>query len=318
MTGFEVMRLAFDADAVREWSESSASHSNWPVVYVLDSVAPGTNRAGDIEVYVGETLNAQARLRQHLESGTKANMRSVRVILNERFNKSAALDLESFLIRLFAGDGQFKVINRNDGVVDGNYFERARYQESFETIFEELRREGLFTRDIGAIENDDLYKLSPFKALTPEQTDTVEGIMRIVADRLLAKEDCTIVVRGPPGTGKTIVGIFLMKLIADLGAPQSDPEGESESPLSALFSLDTRTAYSALNVGFVIPQQSLRRSVQEVFRRTRGRAPDPDARPRRAGLRRPRACTARRERACVRARGPCPDRRVRLRDPVLR
>lgn len=274
MTAFEVTRLGFSADAVREWAESNPSHSNWPVVYVLDSADSRRGRTGEVEVYVGETLNAHSRLRQHLESGTKASMRSVRVILNERFNKSAALDLESFLIRLFAGDGKFKVINRNDGVVDANYYERARYQESFEAIFDALRKEGLFTRDIAAIENDDLFKLSPFKALTPEQTEAVEGIMRVVADRLLAQEDCTIVVRGAPGTGKTIVGIFLMKLIADLGASDRDPDADTDSPLSSLFSSDSRAAYGGLNVGFVIPQQSLRRSVQQVFRKTRGLDPD--------------------------------------------
>jgi hypothetical protein len=274
MTDFEVARLGFHPAAVREWADSSTSHSNWPVVYVLDSGDPRGSRPDEVEVYVGETLNAHARLRQHLDSGTKANMRSVRVILNERFNKSAALDLESFLIRFFAGDGKFRVINRNDGVVDADYYERARYQESFEAIFGALKAEGLFTRDIAAIENDDLFKLSPFKALTPEQTEAVEGIMRVVADRLLAKEDCTIVVRGAPGTGKTIVGIFLMKLIADLGSAEIDPEAENESPLSTLFSSSSRSAYAGLDVGFVIPQQSLRRSVQQVFRKTRGLDPN--------------------------------------------
>jgi hypothetical protein len=272
MTGFELSRLDFRAEAVREWATSNALRTNWPVVYVLNGRS-GDAPSAEVEVYVGETLNAQARLRQHLESGTKSAMRSVRVILDEKFNKSAALDLESFLIRHFAGDGQFKVANRNDGVVDAAYFDRAKYQESFEAIFEALRAEGLFTRDIASIENDDLFKLSPFKALTPEQTEAVEGIMRVVAERLLAREDCTIVVRGAPGTGKTIVGVFLMKLIADLGATDgSDQSAENDSPLSPLFSSEDRATFRGLDVGFVIPQQSLRRSVQEVFRRTRGLA----------------------------------------------
>ncbi|GAA2753532.1 DUF2075 domain-containing protein [Amnibacterium kyonggiense] len=270
MTGFEISRLDFRAEAVRDWAASNALRTNWPVVYVLDGRSDEA-RSSEVEVYVGETLNAQARLRQHLESRTKSAMRSVRVIVDEEFNKSAALDLESFLIRHFAGDGHFRVANRNDGVVDAAYFDRAKYQESFEAIFEALRAEGLFTRDIAAIENDDLFKLSPFKALTAEQTEAVEGIMRVVAERLLTQEDCTVVVRGAPGTGKTIVGVFLMKLIADLGAGDAvDQNAENESPLSSLFSSEDRVAYTGLDVGFVIPQQSLRRSVQEVFRRTRG------------------------------------------------
>ena len=37
MTGFEISRLVFEVEAVKEWSASSALHANWPVVYVLDS-----------------------------------------------------------------------------------------------------------------------------------------------------------------------------------------------------------------------------------------------------------------------------------------
>ena len=40
MTDFEIARLGFHARAVREWAESNASHTNWPVVYVLDKSDP--------------------------------------------------------------------------------------------------------------------------------------------------------------------------------------------------------------------------------------------------------------------------------------
>lgn len=270
MTGFDVSKVEFDHPSVRAWATANPSRSDWPVVYVLNSAEqnePSTKRP---DVYVGETLNAQSRLRQHVDSESKRTMRSAHVILDDRFNKSAALDLESFLIRLFAGDGRFSVLNRNDGIVDANYFDRAAYRKSFEEVFDRLKQDGLFTRDIAEIENDDLFKLSPFKALTPEQLEAVESIMQIASTHLLAKKDCTIVVRGAPGTGKTIVGIYLMKLIADLGAYDPEAETENDSPLSALFTPGGRDTYSGLDVALVVPQQSLRASVREVFRKTPG------------------------------------------------
>ncbi len=42
---------------------------NWPVVYLLDNPA---------EIYVGESLNTVARLRQHLDSPEQARAASLR------------------------------------------------------------------------------------------------------------------------------------------------------------------------------------------------------------------------------------------------
>ena len=44
-------------------------------------------------------------MRQHLDSTEKQHLTSVRVIIDDEFNKSVCLDLESHLIRLLAGDG---------------------------------------------------------------------------------------------------------------------------------------------------------------------------------------------------------------------
>ena len=130
--------------------------SNWPVVYALD---------GNGAVYVGESLNAAARLRQHLETEDKRQLQGARVVIDETFNKSVCLDLESYLIRLLAGDGRFQVLNRNDGITNADYYGREEYQATFRAIFDDLLERGLFTRPIRDIENSDLFKLSPFKAL---------------------------------------------------------------------------------------------------------------------------------------------------------
>ncbi|MGW9020465.1 GIY-YIG nuclease family protein [Leucobacter chromiiresistens] len=97
MSGFEVEKLPFALDAVQAWGEADPRHHNWPVVYVLNN---------DRDVYVGESLNAHGRMRQHLDSAEKRGLEWVRVVLDDTFNKSACLDLESFLIRMFSGEGR--------------------------------------------------------------------------------------------------------------------------------------------------------------------------------------------------------------------
>ncbi|GGF15404.1 hypothetical protein [Subtercola lobariae] len=116
-------------------------------------------------------------MRQHLDSDAKKHLTTVRVIIDETFNKSVCLDLESHLIRMLAGDGVYQVLNRNDGITESEYYERDRYRESFEQVFEQLKSDGVFVRSIPEIENSDLFKLSPFKALTQDQAVAVEGIL---------------------------------------------------------------------------------------------------------------------------------------------
>nr|WP_313451444.1 GIY-YIG nuclease family protein [Brevibacterium casei] len=93
----------------------------------------------DKQVYVGESLNVEGRMRQHLESKNKKRLKSVRVVLDDTFNKSACLDLESFLIRMFHGDGQLQVLNLNAGITDAEYYDRGAYNKTFREIFDGLR-----------------------------------------------------------------------------------------------------------------------------------------------------------------------------------
>jgi len=251
----------FTASALSSWSDSSDRHRNWPVVYAINS---------DSEVYVGETVNAQARMRQHLETPEKSRLKEFRIILDDTFNKSVCLDLESFLIRMFSGDGRFKVLNRNDGVTEANYFQRNAYRQQFAHIFEQLRAEGLFDKRIPEIVNSDLYKLSPFKALNSDQEAVIEDILEGLFADLDAGRGSTAVVEGEPGTGKTIVAIYLLKLIADIRARNDADAGESDTPFSIYFGEGYPELLGGSRIGLVVPQQSLRRSVKNVFKRTPG------------------------------------------------
>ena len=264
MTPFDIERLDFSPHAIAAWAKGDERRRNWPVVYVLDG---GATR-GAASVYVGETVNAASRMRQHLANPTKDGLRSVRVVFDETFNKSACLDLESHLIRWLAGDGQFSVMNGNEGIIDARYYERELYRESFRDIFEQLRAEGIFQRSIPEIENSDLFKLSPFKVLTPEQAIAVEDIVEGLLGDLETGVPSSSVIEGHPGTGKTIVAIFLIKLLADIRDFDDGDEIEPDSMFAEFFVPENRELLKHLRVGFVVPQQSLRESIKRVFKKT--------------------------------------------------
>lgn len=264
MTPFEIERLNLTSGAISGWVAGDERLRNWPVVYVLD----GANPSGGGSVYVGETVNAAARMRQHLANPAKSAFRSVRVVIDDTFNKSACLDLESHLIRWLAGDGQFTVMNGNEGILDARYYERDLYRESFRDIFEKLRSDGIFQRSIPEIENSDLFKLSPFKVLTPEQAIAVEDIVEGLLADLETGASSASVIEGQPGTGKTIIAIFLMKLLADIRDHSDADEVEPDSMFAEFFVPENRALLAGLRIGFVVPQQSLRESIKRVFKKT--------------------------------------------------
>nr|WP_157002073.1 DUF2075 domain-containing protein [Agromyces laixinhei] len=266
MTSFRIEQLPFAPGALKSWVDPAGRHANWPVVYTLSNAR---------EVYIGETLNAVVRMRQHLDSPEKKkhDLQAMRLVIDETFNKSACLDLESFLIRLFAADGRYTVLNRNEGITDSDYFDRQSYREAFDAIFEELREQGMFTRDRVTIENSDLFKLSPFKALNQEQAIAVEDILEGLFQDLERGERSTIVVQGDPGTGKTIVGIFLMKLLRDIQVANPHDKADGDSLFSEFFAEGYPELLDGFKIGLVVPQQSLRKSIEKVFKKTPALSP---------------------------------------------
>lgn len=256
-----IERLPFDPDAVKTWTEPAGRHQNWPVVYAINDQR---------EVYVGETLNAVGRMRQHLDNPDKRHLTSLRVVLDETFNKSVCLDLESYLIRLFAGDGRYQVLNRNDGITDADYYDRARYQALFADIFKELRDDRLFVQSIDQIENSDLFKLSPFKALNHDQEAAIVDILEGLFEDLEKGVSNSVVIEGGPGTGKTIVAIYLMKLLQDIASTEPSDDASSDSVFADFFVEGHRELLAGFRLGLVVPQQSLRKSIKRVFKRTPG------------------------------------------------
>lgn len=278
MTSSEPLRILhfdFDESAESRLRARDPKLSNWPVVYILRNDKKRL-------AYVGESTNVSKRIGQHYSSNDKADLRAEssdgvsRIVMDGSFNKSAALDLEAFLIQHLAGDGKYELLNRNDGIVDRNYFARNEYQRDFRTrVFQELRNQGIFTRSIEEVENDDLFKLSPYKALQPNQEHAVKSILQIILKELDAVAGLSpIVVEGDPGTGKTIIAVFLIKLLVDIATTTEQElltEDERESDFPEFFLEENRRALhellnSGLGMGLVVPQQSLRESIRRVFK----------------------------------------------------
>ncbi|MDO8571185.1 MAG: DUF2075 domain-containing protein, partial [bacterium] len=206
---------------------------DWPIVYLLET--PG-------EAYVGETTNFYNRSKQHYENDERKRLKRAHVITDETYNKSATLDIESFLIEHLAAEGSFLLQNKNDGLRDHNYYQREEYQAKCEIIWKELLVKGLVRKEVYEIENTDLFKYSPYKSLTEEQYLFVKKLVKDIENDS-AK---TYVVEGAPGTGKTILATYLMKYLKD------------------------HKSTKHLKIALIAPMSGLRATIQKVFRATSG------------------------------------------------
>lgn len=261
MTSSNIERFPFDRRVLKGLSDANPRLENWPVVYTIEN---------DKSIYVGETTNVRVRMQQHLDSPAKQGLKRIRVIINEEFNKSVCLDLESHLIRYLAADEKYEVINGNHGISDADYFERSRYREDFDEIFSQLFEQGVLTRTIPDIVNSNLFKYSPYKALNTDQAAAVEEILERLFQTWDAPSKVPLVVQGDPGTGKTIVAIYLVKLLADIANSDAEDALESDSLFADFFQPGYKEIIGSPRIGLVIPQQSLRKTVQKVFAKTPG------------------------------------------------
>lgn len=258
MTSYEIKRTKFEPNSVSTLVKTDTRLKNWPVVYILTSSK---------EVYVGETLDYNKRMSQHLKTVEKNKLDVTHVVIHEKFNKSVCLELESILINLFTGDGKKTVLNANHGIVDADYYQRDSYREIFNEIFESLRSSyGLFSQSKPDIENSDLYKYSPFKQLNEEQENVVTSLSERIISSLSDKKSPLqeFIIQGGAGTGKTILAVYLIKLIADYSSERPITTEEDALPLTQA------ATKKPLRIGIVIPQSSLRQTIKRVFKSVDG------------------------------------------------
>ena len=209
---------------------------NWPMLYILENGK---------QAYIGESTHAKTRMTQHATAEEKRIFDKVHFIYSRLFNQSVTFDYESKLIQYIVADELFQVTNKNSGIADKQYYQKKDYDEQFEVLWRKLQKERLVKHSLEEIENSDLFKYSPYKELNDCQRKAVEDILA----RIRTGSSNRIVVNGMPGSGKTIVAVYLMKYLSD-----SDE-------------------YSGKDIAFVVPQTSLRKTMKGIFKSIYGLSP---------------------------------------------
>lgn len=260
----EVNRYGFSTEALAGIQANAYAAGHWPLVYILSDGA--TSNA-----YVGETTDTLTRLNTHLKHPCKKQLTTVHLISSERFNKSATLDIESSLIKYMAADGCFRLLNGNLGLVDHNYFQKDElYSAIFRETWDKLRTQGVASRSLEAIDNSDVFKYSPYKSLSSDQRQSLIEIMRALLDPGLKN----LVVEGGAGTGKSVLAIFLFKLIHtdDTGLDLRE-FSEEETELRELLA-QFKTLCSQPRMALVVPMASFRETLKKAFGNIVGLHPD--------------------------------------------
>lgn len=177
---------------------------DWPMVYIL---------ANEDSAYVGQTTSVATRMSQHGANEERRDFKTATVIYHDEFNASVITDYEHRLIGLMQADGKYRLTNKNEGMTRSNYFSKSVYERMFADLWEELRDMDLASHTIAQIEESEVFKYSPYKGLTADQRVALDKIMAAVSKGVDRADP--IVVEGMPGTGKTVLAIYLLKMLKD-------------------------------------------------------------------------------------------------------
>ncbi len=258
---FSIAHYKFDKDTIGNIEYNIWAKSLWPLVYILSD---------DLlkEAYIGESTNAVSRMLNHLSNPERKRLNNLHLITSSKFNKSATLDIESNLIKYISGDGQYKLQNGNAGLVFHNYYQKDEYFQLFTEIWSKLKADKIAVKNLSEIDNSDLFKYSPYKSLTPDQYNSVKEII----DFLIRDRTKSLFVSGSAGTGKTVLAIFLIKLlVTELKNLFDTDENETEEGANVIKALKNK--FPNPKVALVIPMTSLRNTLKTVFKNIKGLSP---------------------------------------------
>ncbi len=259
VSSVEINKYSFSKAGSAEYVLNTYMNNLWPVVYIIKDDTIG-------EAYIGESTNAINRMKNHLANEDRKKLADLLIISCDKFNKSAVLDIESNLIQYMSSDGRYKLQNGNTGLINHNYYQREQYQGLFDNLWEHLLVEKYAKNPLSRIDNSDLFKYSPYKSLTNDQHDSVLEILGL----LTKKEENTIFVEGGAGTGKTILAIYMMKLLkTDIMDHHLDAEDETYSSELRMIS-QLKEKFPNPRVALVVPMTSLRKTLKKVFANVKG------------------------------------------------
>ena len=141
---------------------------------------------------------------------------------------------------------------------------RDEYQREFRHIWQLLQDEGVVRHGITLLENQDLFKYSPYKILNLDQFNVAVQILTdLKYDLGNNNQSRSFIIDGGAGTGKSILGIYLLKLLID--AKSSPAWTAEEEALDENLSYIIGHVSPNLRVGYVVPTQSFRETLKKVF-----------------------------------------------------
>jgi DUF2075 family protein len=232
---------------------------NWPVVYII---------TGADEAYIGETNKINFRIKQHLQNEERKKLSQIYIIIDDTYNKSAIHDMESSLIKYISSENTFKLQNGNNGLIANAYYDKQKYLDKFENeLWPKLKDLNIVKNDLKNIQNSDRFKYSPYNVLGEQQYETVIKILIELLDNWRGGNKVSFIVNGGAGTGKTILGVYLMKLLT---TPIEDDENIETAAEYNSVKLVKTLKNVIKDVALVIPQKSLRKTLKNVFRDTYG------------------------------------------------
>lgn len=226
-------------------------------------------------VYVGETVSILDRLASHNQDSTKKALLNRHAIHSSYFNKSVTLHLESFLINHFSAEKSLKLLNANLGNGSHYYHYKKEYESLFASIWRKLQELKIARTSFEEIINSNIFKYSPYKSLNPNQQQAVLAILEsLVSDQRGA------FVQGTAGTGKTIIAIYLVKLLTTPISHFELYEMEDEFSKQAyalLLQYREKNGITEANeakikdqIAIVVAMTSLRGTLQTVFSAVHG------------------------------------------------
>ncbi|MDU4623224.1 MAG: DUF2075 domain-containing protein [Enterococcus gallinarum] len=206
-------------------SLTTAYIDQYPIVYILYNRNPKKRPVA----YIGQTVQASKRMKQHLKNPQRKEVKEVLLIGHEKFNQSATYNIETNLINHFIGDEKFQLqnVSQTRQVQMHQYYEKEFYDEVlFQELWKELQSRQLATHSIDTIRNKDVYKLSPFKELTPEQLEIKLEIIDYCQNNIQKTEHKKVfMIEGEAGTGKSVVLASLYNTLQDYAKSDSVLKG---------------------------------------------------------------------------------------------
>lgn len=209
---------------------------SWPIVYIMYNKKKK-------KIYIGQTTNAFRRMKEHRreEIIQKNKLEDILIIYSKEANLSIAVNLENYLIRVLGAEKTNKIINKNNSF-SHEYYKKESYEEDMKEIWSKLRKENIVDKNLEEIKKLELYKLSPFVELSRNQSKIISSVKDIIINE---EKTRNIVINGIPGTGKTIMALYLAKDLKDYYDEKNKP----------------------LKIGIITPLNQFNKTLKEVVRK---------------------------------------------------